>query len=140
MRKYAILVLFWVLSVTASAQHDGALERTWTRPINFQWEDSFAGEVDSMDAFTLPAGGFIERTYWRVDTVTTGVDSVQLRCGPSQIVIATFIPSVDGKVGDIQFRIPNHPAYAEEPLRLIYYGIPDPAGQIRAIIVFRELN
>lgn len=144
MRTPPVFFIAFLLALTlpAHAQHDGAQERTWTGRVNFEWQNPFGGESpDSVDALTLDAGVFIERALIRVDSVTAGVDSVQLRLGPSQIVLATYVPEIegDGAAGDVQFRTSNHPMRKTEPLRLIYYGAPDPSGQIRVIVVYREL-
>ena len=139
MRMYVLIIVTFVLwTGSLMAQFDGPTERSWTRPLNFGNDTTIFVDADSALAFVLPAGAVIERVYWRVDSATTSVDSVQLRSSASQVVVSTFIPGIDG-VPEIQHRDPMHKAVADETLYFVGYLQAGPAGQIRILAKYQEI-
>jgi len=134
-----MLLLLFLLTVPVHAQNDGTPARTWTMPISFTDSSPFTADADSAEALTLPALSVIERVYWSVDSATSAVDSVQLRGGDSQSIIATYIPPAEGGQAVTVF-VPNIATTKGEPVRLHFYGTVDAAGRIRATTIYRELN
>lgn len=134
-----ITLIILAFSGSLQAQNDGPQPRNWSQVLNFSHDSTLFADADSALAFTLPAGSVATHVYWKTDSATTGVDSLQLRSSASQVVLSTWRPDVDGTAGYVQLRVPNHPAHTDESLYFVVYRNPDTTGQIRVLTTFQEI-
>lgn len=122
------------------AQNDATAARTSVYTINFNFDSTVIG-TDSITTLQPPARSVIERVIWSVDTALKGIDSLQLRAGESQTVVATCVGSVlDGLYSAVQLSEPVRAFLKSETLRVIPFASEGLAGQVRVFIIWRELN
>jgi hypothetical protein len=136
----ALIVLVSLLlltSYTAFGQSEVLGTHTMQLTLNLEYGAEFVA-ADSADVWAFPAGSIITAVYWYVDSAMTGVDSIQLRLGEIQQIVATY-SNFPSEPAPISYHQPMHPVYADDRLRVhLKTGAP-PVGQIRLTIQWIQL-
>ncbi len=130
-----LIPIFW--SPLAS-QNDIIGPRTQQWTINLEFGSEFLA-ADSTELMPFSAGSVIKAVYWHTDTLTTGLDSLQLRLGSAQTIIHSYPVALEA-MGLIRYNQTWYPLATDNRLRLHRYAGAPCTGQVRVTVEWIQLN
>lgn len=138
MRHIILTIALLLLTVPATAQNDitGTHTQQWT--INLQWGAEFLA-ADSTDLVAIPAGAVIKSVYWHTDSLTTGLDSLQLRLGSSQVIVHSYPVALE-IMETVRYNQTWYAITTDQRLRLHRFSGAPCTGQVRITVEWITLN